>query len=145
MKYLFVLLLSFCSKGLLAQDSLSSIVVHKDPRVDVLVKKQADVNAAIKKAAARTAKGFRLLVVNTNKRDEALAAKTRIYTHFPELKAYLVYQSPYFKLKAGNFKTREEAKQYQASLAAFFPKGVFIINDVIEVTPEKDGGDQKEL
>ena len=77
-------------------------------------------------------------MVNTNKRDEAIAAKTKIYTNFPELKAYLVYQSPYFKLKAGNFRTRDEAVQYQKMLAPFFPKGVFIMNDSIEVTPEKE-------
>ena len=114
------------------------VVVHKDPRMDLLLKKQAETNAAIKKANARSAKGYRLLVVNTNKRDEAIAAKTKIYTNFPELKAYLIYQSPYFKLKAGNFKTREEAKQYQTYLSAHFPKGVFIINDIIEITPEKE-------
>jgi hypothetical protein len=120
----------------------SSIVVHKDPRTDLLLKKQGEAYAAIRKANARTAKGFRLLVANTNKRDEAIAAKTKVYTNFPELKAYLTYQSPYFKLKVGNFKTREEAKQYQEYLSAFFPKGVFIMNDTIEVTPEKDEGDE---
>ena len=116
----------------------SSVVVHKDPRLDLLLKKQGEINAAIKKANARTAKGYRLLVINTNKRDDAIAAKTKVYSNFPELKAYLVYQSPYFRLKVGNFKTREEAQQYQKTLGYYFPKGVFIIPDTIEVTPEKD-------
>ena len=123
--------------GVFAQDT-SSVVVHKDPRLDLLLKKQGDINAAIKKANARTAKGYRLLVINTNKRDDAIAAKTKVYSNFPELKAYLVYQSPYFRLKVGNFKTREEAQQYQKTLGYYFPKGVFIIPDTIEVTPEKD-------
>jgi hypothetical protein len=123
--------------GVFGQDT-SSVVVHKDPRLDLLLKKQGDINAAIKKANARTAKGYRLLVINTNKRDDAIAAKTKVYSNFPELKAYLVYQSPYFRLKVGNFKTREEAQQYQKTLGYYFPKGVFIIPDTIEVTPEKD-------
>lgn len=137
MKYF--LLLSFISFALCAtaQDT-PSVVVHKDPRIDLLLKKQGDANAAIRKANARTAKGYRLLVINTNKRDEAISAKTKVYTNFPELKAYLVYQSPYFKLKVGNFRTREEAQEYQKSLGVYFPKGVFIVNDVIEITPEKD-------
>jgi hypothetical protein len=118
--------------------SASMVVVHKDPRIDLLVKKQAANNLAIKRANARTAQGYRLLVLNTNKREEAIAAKTKIYTNFPELKAYLIYQSPYFKLKAGNFRTREEAKQYQKNLSVYFPKGVYIINDIIEVKPEKE-------
>lgn len=137
MKYFFILSFIVIAIGASAQDS-SSVVVHKDTRLDVLLKKQGDINAAIKKANARTARGFRLLVINTNKRDEAIAAKTKVYTNFPELKAYLVYQSPYFKLKVGNFKTREEAQQYQKSLGYYFPKGVFVISDMIEVTPEKE-------
>lgn len=110
----------------------------------MLLKKQGEANAAIKRASARTAKGFRLLVVNTNKRDEAIAAKTKVYTNFPELKAYLTYQSPYFKLKVGNFRTREEAIDYQKYLKAFFPKGVYVMNDIIEVVPEKDREEETE-
>jgi hypothetical protein len=137
MKYFILFLFSLTTASVFAQDT-SSVVIHKDARLDVLLKKQGDINTAIKKANARTAKGYRLLVINTNKRDDAIAAKTKVYSNFPELKAYLVYQSPYFRLKVGNFKTREEAQQYQKTLGYYFPKGVFIIPDTIEVTPEKD-------
>jgi hypothetical protein len=116
----------------------AGVIVHKDPRLDVLVRKQSEINTATRKATARTMKGYRLLVVNTNKRDEALSAKTKIYTYFPELKAYLSYRSPYFKLKAGNFKTREEAEKYQREMTRMFPKGVFVVNDIIEVKPERE-------
>ena len=127
-----------------AQDT-SSVVIHKDPRIDLLLKKQGEVNAAIKKASARSMRGYRLLVINTNKRNEAIDAKTKIYTYFPELKAYLIYQTPYFKLKAGNFRTRDEADRYRKNLNSVFPKGVYIINDTIEITPEKDNTDSKDM
>ncbi len=104
----------------------------------MLVKKQAQINEETSRDARRTARGFRLMIINTNKRDEALAAKTKVYTYFPELKAYLQYQSPYFKLKVGNFKERKEAEDYQKQLNIYFPKGVFIMNDIIEVKPAKN-------
>ena len=132
--FLAVLLASIRAFG---QDT-SFVVVHKDPRIDLLIKKEADINLAIKRSNSRTARGYRLMVLNTAKRDEAISAKTRIYTYFPELKAYLIYQSPYFKLKAGNFRTRDEAEKYQKELSVYFPKGVFIISETIEVKPEKD-------
>jgi hypothetical protein len=116
----------------------SSIVVHKDPRIDLLIKKETEINLGIKRANSRTAHGYRLMVLNTVKRDEAISAKTRIYTYFPELKAYLIYQAPFFKLKAGNFRSRDDAEKYQKELLVYFPKGVFIINDTIEVKPEKE-------
>jgi len=142
MRLILFLLIALISMESNAQSDSTAFVVRKDPRMDVLLKKQGEANVAIRRANARTARGYRLLVANTNKRDEAIAAKTKVYTNFPELKAYLSYQSPYFKLKVGNFKTRDEAKQYQTYLQAFFPKGVFIMNDTIEVTPEKDRDDE---
>ena len=113
MKSLLLLVGIFSFSSLLAQNNTyadtNAVVIHKDPRIDALAKKQAALNAAIKKASARSMRGYRLLVINTNKRNEAIDAKTKIYTYFPELKAYLIYQTPYFKLKAGNFKTRDDA------------------------------------
>jgi hypothetical protein len=141
MKSFFVSFLSLVSISLSAQQLVSdtsSVVIHKDARVDLLVKKQAEINEETTRNARRVAKGFRLLVVNTNKRDEAINAKGKLYQYFPELKSYLLYQSPYFKLKAGNFKERKDAETYQKKLNAFFPSGVFIMNDVIEVKPDKE-------
>ena len=132
---IFVMNSSF-SQNITANDS-SSVVVHKDPRLDLLVKKQVQINEETSRLARRTMKGYRLLVINTNKREDAINAKTQVYTYFPELKAYLTYQSPYFKLKAGNFKTRDEAEDYQKKLNTIFSKGVFIMADIIEVKPEK--------
>ncbi len=149
MKSLLLLVGIFSFSSLIAQNNVyadtNSVVIHKDPRIDALAKKQAALNAAIKKANARSMRGYRLLVINTNKRNEAIDAKTKIYTYFPELKAYLIYQTPYFKLKAGNFKTRDEADRYRKNLNSVFPKGVFIINDTIEITPEKDNPEAKDM
>lgn len=115
----------------------SSVIVHKDPRLDLLVKKQAQINEETSRDARRIAKGFRLMIITTNSREEAIAAKTKVYTYFPELKAYLWHQSPYYKLKVGNFKERKEAESYQKKLNLYFPKGVFIMPDKVEVRPTK--------
>lgn len=118
------------------------VIIHKDPRVDLLIKKQAQINEETSRAGRRTDKGFRLLLISTSNRDEALSAKTKLYTYFPELKAYLWHQSPYYKVKAGNFKDRKEAEAYQKKLNVYFPKGVFIMNDIIEVKPAKPGEEE---
>lgn len=143
MKFSLVLVFSFFSVTLFSQDSLwrwsdtSSVKVHKDPRVDMLIRKQAQINEEASRNAKKTGKGFRLLIINTNKRDEAIAAKTKIYTYFPELKAYLWYQSPYFRLKVGNFQDRKDAEAYQKRLNIYFPKGVFIMPDIVELNRDK--------
>jgi hypothetical protein len=115
----------------------NTVIVHKDSRLDLLVKKQAVINEVTSREGRRTDKGFRLMIISTSNREEALAAKTKVYTYFPELKAYLWHQSPYYKLKAGNFKDRKDAEAFQRRLNVYFPKGVFIMKDIIEVKPSK--------
>lgn len=114
----------------------NSVIVHKDPRLDLLVKKQIQINEETSRDARRIGKGYRLLVVNTSSRDEAIEAKSKVYTFFPELKSYLIYQSPYFKLKVGNFKERKDAEEYLNKLKRHFPQGIYIMNDVIEIKLE---------
>ena len=130
-------LTSFSQDTSLVPVDTNSVTVHKDPRLDLLVKKQAQINEESTRDARRTDKGYRLMIISTNNREEAIAAKTKIYTYFPELKAYLWHQSPYYKVKAGNFKDRKEAEAYQKKLNVYFSNGVFIMNDVVEVKPDK--------
>ena len=72
MKLILVSLVSLISVSSSAQQlasDTSSVVIHKDARIDLLVKKQSEINEETTRNARRVAKGFRLLVVNTNKRD----------------------------------------------------------------------------
>lgn len=133
------LVLLFVSAGLsaLAQTDSNTIVVHKDPRLDLLVKKQIEINEATTRNNRRSAQGYRIQVISTSNRTKALEAKTKIYQRFPELKSYLMYQSPFFKLKVGNFLDRQEAESYMQDIIALFPAGVYVVRDVVEVKPEK--------
>jgi hypothetical protein len=135
MKPLLITVCILLTMGAVAQDS-NSVAVHKDPRIDLLVKKQIEINEITTRNARRTAQGYRILVINTNNRTKAVQAKTKIYKEFPELKAYLMYQPPFFKLKVGNFKEREEAEEYLVDIQRLFPTGVYVVRDIIEVRPE---------
>lgn len=141
MKKLFFLAAVLFALNCFAQDTIgvdsNTVIVHKDPRIDLLVSKQAQINEETSRDARKTAKGYRLMIISTNNRDEAISAKAKVYTYFPELKAYLWHQSPYYKVKAGNFKDRKEAEAYQKKLNVYFSNGVFIMNDIVEVKPEK--------
>jgi hypothetical protein len=139
MKYIISCTLLLLSHTLFAQTDTNTVVVQKDPRIDMLVKKQIQINELTTRDARRFVQGYRILVISTNDRNKATNAKTKIYQEFPELKAYLMWQSPYMKLKVGDFKSRDEAEPYLSAIQRFFPTGVYIISDVIEVNPDKSG------
>lgn len=119
----------------LAQTDTNTIVVHKDPRIDLLVKKQVEINEFTTRNARRFVAGYRILVVNTNDRNKAMNAKSKLFQEIPDLNVYLMYQAPFYKLKAGNFRDREEAEAYLPVIKRFFPSGVYVIRDTIEVNP----------
>lgn len=116
-----------------AQSDSGSVAVYKDPRIDLLVKKQIAINEETTRDSRRTANGYRILVINSNDRNKVFAAKAKIYQNYPELKPYLLYQPPFYKLKVGNFRSREEAEEYQRALSKDFPTGLYIVRDIIEV------------
>jgi hypothetical protein len=136
MKKNLVFFLLFAGK-LFAQSDSATIVIHKDPRVDQLIKKQIQINEETTRDSRRNIPGYRIQVINSNDRNKVFAVKTKVYQAYPELKLYLIYQAPNYKLKLGNFRTAEEAETYLQQLSKMFPAGVYIIRDIIEVKPEK--------
>mgnify|MGYP001477252335 FL=1 len=121
-------------------DTVSSTVyVMKDSRFDLLAKKKAEIN---KKAAdaKKPTKGFRIQVLNTTDRNQALTIKSKLLTEYPEHKTYLMYQAPYFKIRIGNFVEKSEADDLKKEMARMFPTGVFVIPSEIEykAPPEKE-------
>jgi SPOR domain len=138
MKYLFFFFIIAFSK-LHAAAITDTIVVDKDPRLDVLTAKQAMIN---KRSAQLTSaglyKGYRLQVTSTVNREEAFKAKTALLNRFPEQKTYLIFQSPYFKVRIGNFLKREEADKFRKQLTKQLPQAAYIVEDTIEYMPQEE-------
>jgi hypothetical protein len=132
-----ILALAIISLSVSAQSDSGRVVVHKDARIDMLIKKNIEINEINTREARRFVQGWRILVMNTNDRNKANDAKTKVYQEFPELKAYLQWQAPFFKLKVGDFKTRPEAEEYLENIKRVFPSGVYVVRDIIEVNPDK--------
>lgn len=131
-KIVFVAFLFIARPGL-AQSDTAGVVVTKDPRVDSLVQKQIEINDLTTRDARRNVPGFRIQVINSPDRNKVYAAKVKVYEEFPDLKPYLLYQAPNYKLKVGNFKTQEEAEQAMQQLSRLFPSGLYVIRDIIEI------------
>jgi len=114
-----------------------SAFVTRDPRVDVLVDKQIELNGEAIKGRTITTQGFRLLMISTNKRDVALDIKSRLMKNYPDQKSYLYYQSPNFKVQFGNFKTYKDAEKAKSEMEVLFGKDMIIVPSKIEMRVEK--------
>lgn len=133
--YLLALVMAF---GISAHAQFAkSPYVKRDPRVDKLVDKQIELNKQALRVRTTLEPGFRILVISTNKRDLAIDAKSRLLKIYPDQKSYLFYQSPYFKVQFGNFKTMKDAEQLKKELAPDFGEDLIIIPSQVEVKGEK--------
>lgn len=117
--------------------------VIRDPRVDVLVDKQIELNGEAIKGRTITTQGFRLLMVTTNKRDLALDIKSKLMKNYPDQKTYLFYQSPNFKVQFGNFKTYKDAEKAKSEMEPTLGKEMIIVPSKIEVRGEKELDDNQ--
>jgi hypothetical protein len=174
-KFTLLAILLFCGFGAVAQttpapaakpDTLApnlTVVVNKDPRMDLLAsKKIAVLNDAGGLASTENIKiskttglvnmpGYRLQVLNTTDRTQAYQAKALLYQKFPGHAVYVIAQAPFFKVRFGNFISKDDADRYKRMISPLFPAGVYLVPETIEArvnrtspAPAKDKEKEKE-
>lgn len=140
LKFIFVIIATSLVKIASANDT---IIVRKDPRLDVLTAKQAQINKHLSMMTSNGLyKGFRIQVLSTPSREEAFKMKTDLLTRFPEEKSYLLFQSPYFKVRIGNYIKKEDAEKVKLQLNKILGRGTYVVEDGIEYAL-KDFNDQE--
>jgi len=142
MKKRFFLFMMFClGFGVVAQaqvelpetinTDMDRSYVFEDPRIDLLIKQQRYINTL----ALKNISGYRVQVISTRDRAKANDAKAKLMRMFSDYKTYLNYQSPYFRVRIGNFFQRSVAEKLQKKLSPYFPNGVFTVRTGIEIDP----------
>lgn len=121
-------------------DPLTGAVVrvHQDTLIDRLFmdRQLVDNNVAIS--------GFRVQVYSSNwqqtAKAEAFRIKDMVKEKFPEKGVYESYSSPFWKVRVGDFRTREEAQGLLTELMQAFPemsREMYIVPDHIVVAGSK--------
>lgn len=110
-----------------------SVHVKRDPRVDKLVEKQIEINLLSAQGRIVIEQGYRLLVVSTNKRDQAMEVRSVLLKEYPDHKTYMSYQAPNFKVHFGNFKTYRDAYRIRMEMSRFISTTILIIPSKIEL------------
>jgi hypothetical protein len=117
--------------------------VQKDRRIDILGDKMYEYNVALSKKA-RMGKGYRLMLISTSDRDLAMNVRTRLLQQFPEHKVYMTFQSPFIKLKMGNFEEKAEAEKLRKFLISqkVVPGNIYILPETIEIKAQEENEEE---
>jgi len=117
----------------------NKVVVFKDSRLDILARKEAELNTALLKIQARSMQGFRLMILNTSDKDYAFKIRAELLKKFPEQKPYMWFANPYIRIKFGNFKTKEEADVYKKQISQMLGGAtIYYIPETIELNTGQD-------
>lgn len=118
-----------------AQFAKSPFVI-RDPRVDILVDKQIELNREALRVKTVVIQGYRIQVVSTNNRDMAFETKAKLLKYYPNQKTYMLYQSPNFKIHFGNFKTYKEAQDVKKEMVTMFGEDILVVPSKVEMKGE---------
>ncbi len=129
----------FC-QSTIDSTALGKVTIIKDSRLNELAKKELAFNEAYNSAAARSSKGYRLMILNSNDRPLVMQVRSQLLQRYPDQKVYMSFQPPYIKLKFGNFVEKDEAEKFRKEIvnSKIVTGNVYLLPETIEIKPDKN-------
>lgn len=117
----------------------------RDERVDLLGKKMAEYNEGLAEKT-KLVSGFRLMVLNTTDRNYAMKVRAALLQQYPDQKMYMVFLTPYIKIKLGNFTIKAEAEKVRKKIldSKLVSSNIYIVSELVELKPKEKANNTEE-
>jgi hypothetical protein len=133
-KYCFFFALILASVKASAQATRGKVQVVAPPLFDTLLAKRASLGKGTgggsSTAGYSSSYGYRVQIYSGSSRSAAFNAQAKFNREFPEMRTYIIYREPNFKVRAGDFRSRIEAERMKEELKSLFP-AMFIVSEKI--------------
>jgi hypothetical protein len=119
--------LCFLSIVFISKAQKGSIKIIEGDGISALVEKHVFLNTKQKTI------GWRIQIFfdsGNNSKSKAYARKGVFMAMYPDMSVYLMFQSPYYKVRVGDFRTRMDAEGFKQKLLGEFPDA-FVVKDEI--------------
>ncbi len=133
-----ILLMSLCT-SFFSTVGQGKVEIFADSQLNEIVKIRYErKKVADAKPDTLQVQGYRVQVYFSNDRKKAYAMKDKVIKLHPEYsnEVYVVYQSPNYKVRVGNYIKESEAKPLERLLAKSF-ENVFIVRDKVRYIKNK--------
>jgi hypothetical protein len=149
--FLFIALSLSVFNRLKAQELLSDTIGNgkfiyiRDERVDLLGKKMAEYNEGLAEKT-KLVSGFRLMVLNTTDRNYAMKVRAALLQQYPDQKMYMVFLTPYIKIKLGNFINKADAEKVRKKIldSKLLSSNIYIVSELVELKPKEKTANTEE-
>lgn len=110
--------------------------LYQDERLDLMLSRFINLNHA-----GNGMPGYRIQIFfgsGRSARESAFEAKAKFISDFPDVPAYVEYQTPYHKVRVGDFRTKQEAYALFQKLRNKFPNAYITPLTTINLPPLND-------
>ena len=115
-------------------DEMPNVTVHQDSLVEVLLEHKIQGNNEMVEID-----GYRVQIYSSNRQQSAKTEALQLEKEIAEkvsMPVYVLYMTPFWKVRLGNFRTFEEANTFKNQFLAQFPQlqgDTYIVRDKIQV------------
>ncbi len=149
-----LLLVSLCGANLYAENDIindlnedvagqGNVNIHQSQSIQNLLVKEKNKG---KNKNIKTYAGYRVQAYMGNSqrtaKAEATSREKKIALRFPEWETYLTFNSPFWRLRVGNFRTHADAMVLARQIKAAFPHiegDIYVVKDNETVDPDAKG------
>ncbi len=110
-----------------------NIAIHADPRLAILVEKHKNQQSG----GIRHMRGYRVQIYYGVDRNIAFSRKADFMRRYPNTKVYMVYTQPQYRVKVGDFATREDAGDLYREMISIYG-ACMIVPDYVTINTLKD-------
>jgi hypothetical protein len=105
--------------------SITTEKLYINEKLDAILAERSEKNKAVKYA-----NGFRIQLYAGRERKIVDDAKMFIHQTYPNINPYLTYSLPIYKLKFGDFLTKNDAERMLAELKSNFPDAIVVAEKI---------------
>lgn len=116
-------------------DAMPNVTVHQDETIVTLLDRKSNRG----EHQLTEISGWRVQVFSSNKaqsaKSDAIALEKRLLSQYGGA-VYVQYATPWWKVRVGDFRTRQEALEFKDELIKLFPELVsdaYVVPDIIQV------------
>lgn len=127
------------------RDGQGNVIIYQDEAIKGIVGKQYQVQRTIYTSADTgeqyvRMRGYKINVFSGNdqrrSKNEAYYKKGLVSSAFPDQQITVIFNAPFWRVRAGNFKTRDEAEQVLKEMKRAFPsfgREMYIVVDEVKI------------
>ena len=140
-----MIFLAFClctsiSFGQNIDSNNNAVTLISDPRINIVstfteTEKQNVAltnNTKIQSGSIRSARGYRVIIYSGIDRTKANNTKADFMRRNPGVRVYMTYALPQYKIKVGDFSTRNEANELYRQLSGLYSP-CMVVPDIVEI------------